>query len=300
MDRLIDTIPMPASESVRLPSSTRIAHVHLRVSNLEKALGFYQDLLGLSSIASDGSTAGLSSSPTSKPLLLLTEDRYAKPRPPGAPGLFHLAIVFPRRRDLAATFKRLLEGRWLLQGFADHGVSEALYMADPDGNGVEVYTDRPRQEWPYRNGQLQMVTEPLDLENLLNEIEGDHEIPTSGDRAATLGHVHLQVSDLKEAELFYHHILGFDITQRNFPGALFLSSGGYHHHIGLNTWHSRGASPAPEGATGLISFALNLGDADAVKSIAARAQVTSYWKATSNGGLVICDRDNIRVEINSH
>jgi len=280
-----------------LPPSTRIAHARLRVPDLDQAARFYSDLLGMVVQSTDGKVLAFSGSAGEDPILFLLEDQDPKPRDPQAPGLFHMALLYPERKDLALAFKRLYAQRWPFQGFADHGVSEALYLADPDGNGIELYIDRPRQAWPYRNGELQMVTEPLNVDDLLSALPspGKHG-PASG-AGMTIGHLHLQVSDLRKAERFYHKTLGFDITQRTFPGALFMSAGGYHHHIGVNTWNSRGASPMPDGARGLTGFALELQDSAATRALSEHVRSSVFWAGESAGGFLLCDEDNFHVEI---
>jgi catechol 2,3-dioxygenase len=277
-----------------LPASTRIAEAHFRVSNMENAVAFYRDLVGLKVLSAQGRSTTLSNAASGDPILYLTEDFEAEPRNPRSPGLFHMALLYPGRRDLALALKRLHEQQWPFQGFADHGVSEALYLADADGNGIELYIDRPRQAWPYRNGELQMVTEPLDVESLHSEISATDSAPGP---APLIGHMHLQVSDLRKAEQFYHGVLGFDITQRNFPGALFMSAGGYHHHIGVNTWNSRGASPAAVTAKGLVRFALHVNDVQFVQALSDRIRHTDFWVEESHHGFVVRDSDNLQIEI---
>jgi catechol 2,3-dioxygenase len=291
------TIADHAAGPVALPPLTRIEHAHFRVSNLETAVAFYRDLVGMSVLSTDGKESVLSASAAGAPVLYLTESAYAEPRNPRSPGLFHMALLFPERRDLALAFRRLYELRWPFQGFADHGVSEALYLADPDGNGIELYIDRPRDAWPYRGGELQMVTEPLDVDSLLSEIS-DRDSENPGSRPGpSIGHMHLQVSDLQKAERFYHAILGFDITQRNFPGALFMSAGGYHHHIGVNTWNSLGGPSTTPTARGLLSFALQLNDARFTQVLRERMKGSEFWLRESAHGFVLRDGDNIQIEI---
>lgn len=279
-----------------LPDSTHISHAHLRISDANKALVFYRDLLGLEKLKSGGDTTILSGAKGMEALLLLTEDRHAKPRPQRSTGLYHLALLYPTRRDLADAFRRLHEHHWPFQGFADHGVSEALYLADPDGNGIELYVDHPRTPWPYRNGELQMVTKPLDLDGLLSELKKDNRDAATS-TGTTIGHIHLQVSDIRSAERFYHQALGFDVTQRNLPGALFLSAGGYHHHIGVNTWSSLGASSSPRGSLGLMRFGIQLGEKEAVDSLASRMRQTTFWANESDHRYFLHDADNIPIEI---
>ena len=284
-------------DTSRLPSTSRIQYAHLQVSDLGKSLRFYKDLLGLVETNSDAGTFTLSAAGKSEPLLRLTEDHTAQPRQTRSPGLFHLALLYPTRKDLALAFKQLYVHRWPFQGFANHGVSEALYLADAEGNGIELYRDLPREQWPYKNGELQMVTEQLDLDDLLSELgtEGVDDALTS--EGLSIGHIHLQVSDLHRTEEFYHKALGFDVVQRSFPGALFMSAGGYHHHIGANVWNSRGSTPIQDGTLGLVEFGINLGDEGSRQELAARLRSTSSLVSESSDGFVVRDADHIRIEI---
>jgi catechol 2,3-dioxygenase len=279
----------------RLPDSTRIEYAQFLVPDLANSVPFYTDLVGLSETWTRGNTVALSASKDGVPLVLLTEDRSAKPRPPRSAGLFHLALLYPTRRDLAVAFKRLHDQSWKFLGFADHGVSEALYMADADGNGIELYVDRPREQWPYRNGELEMVTESLDLESLVSELKTPFQEQSGS--GITIGHIHLQVTSLQSAEEFYRETLGFDVTQQSFPGALFVAAGGYHHHIGLNVWNSRGGSPSIDGTAGLARFGIRVGSGDARRILAARLRKTPYWSKESEQGIMVHDADGIQIEI---
>jgi catechol 2,3-dioxygenase len=292
------SVKVHLDDTRRLPDSSKIQYAHFRVSDLDRALQFYKNLLGLVETKSDEGTLTLSAYGNSEPLLRLTEDRAAERRQTRSPGLFHLALLYPTRKDLAKIFKQLYVRRWPFQGFAHHGVSEALYLADADGNGIELYRDLPREQWPYKNGELQMVTEPLDLDDLLSELNGrdiDDRLTSEG---LSIGHVHLQVSDLQRTEEFYHKTLGFDVVQRSFPGALFMSAGGYHHHIGANVWNSRGATPAHDGALGLVGYGISLGDEQSRRELAARLRPTSNWISESDNGFFVRDADHIQIEIN--
>lgn len=244
----------------RLPAAAGIGSVHLRVSDLSTALDFYGRLLGFYQVVRRNNTAYLSAHQDRPYHILLTEVAGARPKPPRTTGLYHIAIRLPDRPALARVVKRLIAAGWPLQGAADHRVSEAIYLADPDGSGVELYTDRPRDEWAWVNGQIAMATEPLDVGALLDTIADEDDTPAAIDPRTDIGHVHLHVSDLGRAEAFYSGLLGFDVTQRSYPGALFLSAGGYHHHLGVNIWAGRGAPPPPSDAAGLIAFALRVPD----------------------------------------
>jgi len=278
----------------RLPAATQIGHTHLQVADLERARHFYKELVGFKEISRNRETAVLSATGKFPAHILLTARADAKPKPPRTTGLYHIAIRFPNRRELARVFRRLIENGWPFQGFADHLVSEALYLADPDNNGVELYTDRPREQWRWRNGAVEMATDPLDVEALLREVEKDTAPWEGVHPGADIGHVHLHVSDLQKAEAFYHGVLGFDVTQRSYPGALFVSAGGYHHHVGLNIWAGKGAPPPPPNAVGLLSFSINLPDLGTLQILKERLRAADFSfedRSTSVGQSTILTRD---------
>lgn len=281
-----------------LPSDTRLGHVRLRVRDLDNALDFYHRVLGLRTIERDGDVAALSAAGAPPALLVLEGRPEAPPRPRRSTGLYHFAILLPDRRALAQALLRLARRRWPLQGASDHLVSEALYLADPEGNGIELYADRPRDAWPVRpDGEIAMATEPLDLDALLLEAGPAHDDDDGATLhpGAVLGHVHLNVSDLGAAESFYHGVLGFDVTTRSYPGALFLAAGGYHHHIGANTWAGRGAPRPPAGAAGLVHFEVIVPDAAARDAVLARARDAGAPAEPADGGVRLADLDGIGV-----
>lgn len=234
------------------PSPTlALTGLTLRVQNLERQLAFYRDLLGLEVIRSQQQETELAL-PGRHFTLTLELQPTAPLRPQPTLGLYHFALLLPSRAALAKVFRRLVEARYPhLQGASDHGVSEALYLADPEGNGLELYRDRPRTDWPFRGERLAMVTKPLDLEALLAEAEGSEGL----DPQTTLGHLHLHVRDLDEAQAFFEG-LGMELMQGDYPGARFLAADGYHHHIGINLW-ARGRT-APPHTTGLLGYQLAL------------------------------------------
>jgi catechol 2,3-dioxygenase len=281
----------------RLPDSTRIGYVHLRVSDLKQSLAFYRDLLGLKKVKRLDTTVHLSASDEQSPIVMLTEESSARPRPLHSAGLFHAAFILPDRKELAKMFKRLYDHQWPFEGFADHGVSEALYLADPDGNGIEIYADRPRAQWPRRHGELQMGTWELDLKSLFSELREKGEAWTGIHPNTTIGHIHLQVSNLQKASYFYHQLLGFDVTQQTFPGALFLSAGGYHHHIGLNIWNSKDGSPLAQDAVGLIRFGIEIPDHQTKSELKDRVVQSRYWSSAEGRQFLIRDEDNIAINI---
>jgi catechol 2,3-dioxygenase len=246
------------SENGSIDPATSMGAVRLTVNDLDGVGDFYRDAIGLTELAPEDGIVRLGTNDsTDQPIVELLGSPDAAHRPSGTSGLFHLAILVPSRADLARALQRVAEADWRLSGASDHLVSEALYLSDPEGNGIELYRDRPREEWPVRDGVLQMDTLPLDLDGVLGELrreDGQASMP-AGTR---IGHVHLNVGDLTAAEAFYSGALGFDVTIRGYPGALFVSAGGYHHHLGLNTWTGEGAPPAPEGSRGLNRYEIRL------------------------------------------
>lgn len=238
---------------------TGVGAVRLRVADLDSLAEFYERAVGLRPLASEGDMARLGAD-GGPPLVELAAAPGAPRRPAASTGLFHLALLVPSRVDLARALRRVIAAGWRLTGASDHLVSEALYLNDPEGNGIELYRDRPREEWRSGpNGELEMATLPLDLDGLLAELgRGESDDPGSMPAGTRMGHVHLQVSSLEPAERFYAGALELDVTVRSYPGALFLSAGGYHHHVGANIWHTRGAPPPPEGSLGLEHWELAL------------------------------------------
>ena len=283
------------------PSLPRLASLDLRVAGRDRMLDFYTRDLGLALLDQDDHALRLGPG-TDRPLLTLHLDPSARPAPGRTTGLYHFAILLPSRRDLARALRNLLQHGYPLQGAADHLVSEALYLADPEGNGIELYADRPRAAWPRQDGRLRMATDPLDFEGLMAELSQD-QAPWIGMPPTTIiGHVHLRVAGIDAAESFYQDVLGFDLVTRYGASASFLSTDGYHHHIGLNTWESAGAPTPPHGSTGLLHFALRPPQGVDLHSIHARAQsrgVPTQWEGadlslrdpSGNGILLLAARD---------
>ena len=272
----------------RIDPDTTLGPVRLTVSDLNRSRSFYEQAIGLHAreLADGRLGLGVGDEPA---LIELRGDSSAPRLNRRATGLYHLAILLPTRRDLAFALARLAQVRWPLDGASDHLVSEALYLSDPDGNGIEIYRDRARSEWRRVGDQLQMATLGLDLDSLLGELRGASELPASAPAGTRIGHVHLQVADLARAEAFYHGLLGFDVMVRGYPGALFVSAGGYHHHIGLNTWHSAGAAPPPAGSVGLRSFTIHLPDHDALESVLARIEAAGVPVSPGPSGVLVRD-----------
>jgi catechol 2,3-dioxygenase len=285
------TGPSPTSvpAAPAIAADTSLGAVSLTVADLARSRAFYESALGLSVRESDDGALAFGVSGGAD-LVRLHGDASAPALDRRATGLYHLAILFPTRLDLAHALARLAQARWSLDGVADHLVSEALYLSDPDGNGIELYRDRPRNEWSYAEGQLQMATLPLDLRSLADELDAADGPQLTAPAGTAIGHVHLQVADIPDAESFYHGVLGFDVTTRVYPGALFVSAGGYHHHLGLNTWHSAGSGPARPGSVGLRSYEVVLPDRAELDRVMGRVRAAGLSvEAAGEGSAAVRD-----------
>lgn len=255
-----------------LPDNTKIQSFSLRVKNLEEMCFFYEHMLGLKISSQNKNEVSLSVNGNENPLLILKEDKDVKFNSRYYPGLYHIALKFPDRESLGKEFLHLFNKGQKFHGFSDHIVSEAIYLADPEENGIELYVDKPVSIWTWKMGEVEMATQPLNLNVLTDEIKNRDEDFKGMDTNAGIGHIHLQVSSLDKAEKFYHDILGMDITNSSYNGALFFSAGGYHHHVGANIWHSRNSPPLPEDSAGLISFTVNIPDEKAIEEIMEHAE----------------------------
>ncbi len=245
-----------AAPGWRLPAATRLGDVWLQVADLGRSLAYYETVLGLRVLERDAASAMLGTVDGGTPLVRLTERRGANPVPHhGRLGLYHFAILLPDRPSLGR-FARNLAELGEHAGASDHLVSEALYLRDPDGLGIEVYADRPRTTWRAVNRQLAMATDPLDVDDLIRSAGSDrwNGMPAG----TTMGHVHLHVGDLESAASFYHAALGLDKMVWSYPSALFLAAGGYHHHLGLNTWAGAHAPRPTEHDARLVEWRLIL------------------------------------------
>jgi len=254
--------------------------VHLTVSDLERSLAYYRKVVGLDVLEQDADRASLGADSTE--LLGLVEQPGAQPSD-GYTGLFHFALLVPDRPALARWLTHAVRDEVPLTGLSDHYVSEAIYLRDPDRHGIEIYADRPRELWEGRVGE-RMTTEPLDVKDLLGEADGDFDGMPAG---TTMGHVHLKVASIPQTIEFYRDVLGFDLVVERVPQAAFLSAGGYHHHLGANTWESAGAPPPPAASAALrhATVVLPSGEArdDAVRRVADAGQEP---EATATGTLV--------------
>ena len=253
----------------KLSSETRMGSIYLAVSDLGRAIDFYRQSIGLHLIGRAGSEASLGTE--QRELVHLVETPGAS-HVPRRTGLYHLALLVPSREALGNALRNLIATQTRLSGGADHLVSEALYLDDPDGNGIEIYRDRPREEWRMEHGRPQMDTLPLDFEGILAGASGSEDAWNKLPADTVMGHVHLHVARLEQALNFYKEVIGFDLQAQMGQSAAFLSAGGYHHHLGINTWAGEGAPPPPEGSLGLRHFVVKLADEGALKELIARLQ----------------------------
>src|ERR671937_1935030 len=231
--------------SVAIPAETRMGPVHVTVADLARSFDYYRRAIGLDVLEQGAGRPSLGTNSTE--LLVLVEEPGARPDD-GHTGLYHFALLVPTRADLGRWLAHAARDRVQLTGLSDHYVSEAIYLRDPDRHGIEIYADRPRELWEGRVGQ-RMTTEPLDADDLLREAgDAGYEGLPGG---TVMGHVHLKVAGIPETIAFYRDLLGFDLVVERVPQAAFLSAGGYHHHLGANTWESAGAPPPPEGSAAL-------------------------------------------------
>jgi catechol 2,3-dioxygenase len=286
-------------DSFSIHPDTSVGPVDLAVADLARSEQFYHEVIGLKPIARKNGTLTMAADGAT-PLLHLQEMPGAHPRPRRSTGLYHFAILTPSRLALARSLRRLAEMRWPLSGASDHLVSEALYLDDPDGNGIEIYRDRPRGEWPRSGGQIQMAVDPLDIDGILGELEHDNRPWDGLEPATTIGHVHLHVADLRAAKAFYCDVLGFDLILNYGNSALFVSAGGYHHHLGLNTWAGVGAPPPPPEAAGLRYYAVVLPNQDALEQVIARVREAGIATEQSADGLLVRDPSQNGVVLRTH
>jgi catechol 2,3-dioxygenase len=274
-----------------LDPRSQVGSVALRVADVDAVAGLYEGGVGLRRLDGGPGRVVLGDQ---GPLVTLIESPAAPPPPAGAAGLFHTAIRFPTRAALAATLRRVAAAGYRLTGASDHGVSEALYLDDPEGNGVELYWDRPHEAWPMApDGTVAMFTAPLDLRDLLI-------VPDEGEgvAGADIGHAHLKVGDVERAVDFWVGTLGMNLRARYGADAAFVAAGEYHHHIGLNVWMSRGGPPAPEDARGIERVVLALPDAAALDDTVTRLRDAGHdVQDGADGAALVRDPDQILVEL---
>ena len=265
--------------------NAHINQVTLKVRNLDKALDFYQKILGFRVYKQTSDCVQLSAG-EAEPLMVLDNSEEVEPLSESTTGLYHFALLLPEKADLADFTKHLLEQNVPIAS-SDHLVSEAIYFSDPEGNGIEVYIDRPSSMWNWEGGEVQMAVEPLDFEELFrfSNPSGWVGLP----ERTMMGHIHLHVSDLEESKRFYCDGLGFDIVSRLGNDALFISTAGYHHHIGLNTWKGRGATPPSEEAAGLMWFDIHYPEPHSRQTAIERLEQMGAWIERENGVIYVKD-----------
>lgn len=279
----------------RLPAAMRLGHVWLQVADLARSLAYYEQVLRLRILERDATSAMLGTMDGDTPLVRLTERKGANAVPQhGRLGLYHFAILLPNRPSLGRFALHLAE-IGARAGASDHLVSEALYLRDPDGLGIEVYADRPRSEWRAVDRQYAMATDPLDFDDLIKTAGNERwrGMPTG----TTMGHVHLHAGDLEEAARFYHVALGLDKMVWSYPGALFLAAGGYHHHLGLNTWAGHRAPRPTEADARLVEWRIELPMANDVQGAIHSFRMTGYPVREEGAEWVVTDPWNTPVRL---
>lgn len=284
----------------RIDPGMQLGRVHYTVADLGRMVAFYRDLLGFRLLWEEGATAALGAG--ERELLRLTEVAGAR-RVRRTTGLYHTAFLVPTRWELANLLRRIIETNTAIQGHSNHGTHLAIYLPDPEGNGIELAWDFPREVWPMKNGLYDLASTPrtgVDLRALLGELERDPS-PWEGLHPDTIvGHVHLHVADLAETEAFYHGVLGLDVTLLSDEfGALFMSAGGYHHHVGSNIWLGPGAPPAPEDATGLRYFTIVVPDREELERLGGRLEAAGITRKDQDEGIFVKDPSSIGVLLTS-
>lgn len=274
---------------------TYVGKVHLKVTNLEQSLTFYQQVMGFQVLEKSAEKASLTADGATV-LLTIEQPPGVSPKQPRTTGLYHFALLLPARSDLADMLYHLLQTAYPLQGASDHLVSEAIYLADPDGNGIEIYRDRPADSWNWKNGEVMMATEALDAENLLAE-RGER-IWEGLPAATQMGHIHLHVAELEKTKAFYVDGLGFDIVNSQYGSqVLFISTGFYHHHIGLNIWNGKGAPAPSENNAGLDYFSLMLSSDQKRKEVVANLEAIGAAVWQEEGNLMTKDPSGNRLKL---
>lgn len=278
----------------RLPDETHLGRVRLQVADLERSVDWYRNVLGLNLLSRDGADASLAADGHSSPLIELHQKRGVRPMPRrGLLGLYHYALLLPDRASLGRFISHLAE-LGLHAGMSDHFVSEAVYIDDPDGLGIEIYADRPRAGWRHQDRQLTMATNPLDVRSVVADAKGK---PWTGmPRGSVVGHVHLFVGDIDQAASFYHAVLGFDKVVWNYPGALFMSAGGYHHHLGTNIWAAQ-SPPASDDDARLLEWEIVVPSAADVDAVRSSVEVAKVAVTREQNGFIVRDPWGTSVKI---
>ncbi len=274
----------------KIDPKTEIGSVRLAVKDLSGMRNFYREIIGLRIFNQDQDSVTLGVGDLPLVELISNPEGISHPN---STGLFHIAILLPNRQELGRWLKHLISTGYPLDGVGDHLVSEALYLSDPEGNGIEIYRDRPKETWQYIDGQIQMDTKSVDLESLLGE--ASPEMFSGLPDGTKIGHIHLQVNSVAKTAAFYQDVLGFDLIAK-LPGAGFLSAGGYHHHIGMNTWRSMGGGIAPADSLGLVDYQIVLPSSLSQESIVNKLSSHQIEFSQQNGTLRVQDPAGIWIE----
>lgn len=278
--------PKSAAQPV-LPAALRLGAVHLTVSNLDRSVAWYQEALGLRVHAHEATRAELGDG--AETVVVLHEDAEAQPAGRHA-GLYHYALLYPSREELARAAVRLGVRHTPIHGASDHGTHEAIYLADPEGNGIELAADRPRDRWPTPEEEFSGGgPRPLDLDSLLATVRDEDPAPAVGP-GLRVGHLHLHVGDIDQGLAFYRDVLGFEVWAQ-LPTAAFVSAGGYHHHLGFNVWRGRGVGPVPEHTVGLEHWTVQLPTAEDVAGVRARLDRAGFATDTDGDAGAFTTRD---------
>jgi catechol 2,3-dioxygenase len=289
--RVMDAANPSATPTFANRTPLHIGTVGLIARDLDKLAGYYQNLLGLTVLERTPTVAKLGVNGVT--LLDIEQRSNAKPDDQRTAGLYHTAFLMPTRQDHARWILHIAKNRVPITGASDHGVSEAFYLDDPEGNGIEVYNDRPQEQWLRQDGLIVMPTKQLDVEAMLREVEPTATYPAAPE-GLRIGHIHLRVGNVEQAEQFYRGAVGLDLTRRR-GGATFMSSGGYHHHVGANVWHSDGAGPRDQDRAGLAWFSMEAADRAALDATAARLKAAGAAVTDAPGGIEAADPWGTRV-----
>jgi catechol 2,3-dioxygenase len=284
---------MMKSVSETLPADLRLGPVHIAVTDLERSVPFYEESIGLQRQRDENGTAVMGAG--REDLVILEEAPDARPAGRHA-GLYHYALLHPSREELARAAQRLLATRTPISGASDHGISEAIYLPDPDGNGIELAADRGRERWGDLSDPTTIGPEPLDVQGLLRTVEGE-DPPRAADPGLVVGHVHLHVGDVERGLRFYRDVVGFEVMTQ-FPSAAFVSAGGYHHHLAFNTWRGEGVPPAPPDTVGLRRWTVVI-DGESLEALRGRADAAGVDYEPLDGGLLLRDPWNNPVHFTS-
>ena len=275
---------VPEAAPPVLPPTLHLGTVHLMVTDLDRSVAFYEDAIGLRLHRREDSVATMGAG--EEDLIALYEEPEAR-RAGRHAGLYHYALLFPSREELAHTALRLAATRTRIQGASDHGTHEAIYLPDPDGNGIELAADRPRERWP-RTLEYAGGPHPLDLDGLLDVVAGEEPHDKAGPGLA-IGHMHLHVGDLQKGLGFYRDVLGFELTALMPGAAAFVAAGGYHHHLGFNVWRGEGVPPAPQGRVGLRHWTVVLEEQEQVAAVRERVRAAGIATEDHERGFLVRD-----------